>query len=86
MPRKPKADANHAPARYDRLKGGTVKAVQLLVTLDEHGRLWEAVLIGVRWATPWTMLLGLIEAFLLGALGAWGITAVYRAFPHRLTR
>jgi len=49
-------------------------------------RFWEALLIGVRWATPWTLLLGLIEAFLLGALGAWGITAVYRAFPHRLTR
>jgi hypothetical protein len=49
-------------------------------------RLWEALLIGVRWAKPWTMLLGLMEAFLLGALGAWGITAIYRAFPHRLTR
>ena len=49
-------------------------------------RLWEALLIGVRWATPWTMLLGLIEAFFLGAIGAWGITAVYRAFPHRPTR
>jgi len=49
-------------------------------------RFWEALLIGVRWATPWTLLLGLIEAFLLGALGAWGITAVYRALPHRLSR
>ena len=42
MPRKPKVEANHAPPRYDRLKGGTKKAIQLLVGVEDHGRLWEA--------------------------------------------
>jgi len=49
-------------------------------------RLWEVLVIRVRWATPWTVLFGLIEAFLLGALGAWGITAVYRTFSRRIHR
>jgi cation transport ATPase len=76
------------------LVGSLLAAIYILgVVLDllfpnqlQLHRLWEALLIGVRWAKPWTMLLGLMEAFLLGALGAWGITAIYRAFPHRLTR
>ena len=76
------------------LVGSLLAAVYILgVVLDllfpnefQLYRLWEALLIGVRWATPWTMLLGLIEAFLLGTLGTWGIAAIYYAFPHRLTR
>ena len=46
-------------------------------------RLWEQVLIGVAWAVPWTLLLGLVEAFLYGAIGAWAFTRLYRALPVR---
>jgi cation transport ATPase len=47
-------------------------AVALLVpALFQVTRLWEQLLFGVRWATPWTLLLGLGEMFLAGAIGAW---------------
>jgi cation transport ATPase len=47
-------------------------AVALLFpALFEIARLWEILLLGVRWATPWTLLLGLVEMFLAGAIGAW---------------
>jgi len=46
-------------------------AVALLFpSLFQIARLWE-MLLGVRWATPWTLLLGLAEMFLVGAIGAW---------------
>ena len=46
--------------------------VALLVpSLFQLTRLWEQLLLGVRWATPWTLLLGLTEMFLVGAIGAW---------------
>ena len=46
-------------------------AVALLFPwLFQIARLWE-MLLGVRWATPWTLLLGLAEMFLAGAIGAW---------------
>lgn len=40
---------------------------------------WETLLIGVRWAAPWTLLLGLIEVFLAGALAGWAFALVRRA-------
>ena len=47
-------------------------AVALLFpSLFQIARLWEMLLLGVRWATPWTLLLGLAEMFLVGAIGAW---------------
>ena len=46
-------------------------------------RLWERVLLGVSWAVPWTLVLGLVEAFLYGAIGAWAFAALYRALPGR---
>jgi cation transport ATPase len=46
--------------------------VALLVpALFQVTRLWEQLLLGVRWATPWTLLLGLGEMFIAGAIGAW---------------
>src|SRR5581483_4125460 len=33
-------------------------------------RLWERVLVGVTWASPWTLVLGVVECFLYGAIGA----------------
>lgn len=47
--------------------------------------LWEMILPGVVWASGWTLLLGLVEAFLYGALGAWLLGAIYQALtPHAL--
>jgi len=46
-------------------------------------RLWERVFLGVTWAVPWTLLLGLVEAFLYGAIGAWAFAVLYRALPGR---
>jgi cation transport ATPase len=46
-------------------------AVALLMpSLFQVTRLWEMLLLGVRWAAPWTLLLGLGEMFLAGAIGA----------------
>ena len=44
-------------------------------------RVWETLLIGVRWDVPWTLPLGLIEVFLAGALAGWAFTLVRRAGP-----
>lgn len=44
-------------------------------------RLWEQVLIGVAWARPETLLLGMVETFLYGALGAWLLATLYRGLP-----
>lgn len=46
-------------------------------------RVWELLLIGVRWATPWTLLLGLVEAFVYGLFGGWAVAALYNALPGR---
>jgi len=46
-------------------------------------RFWEWALIGVSWAAPWTVPIGLIEAFLYGALVAWVLTTIRRALPGR---
>jgi cation transport ATPase len=46
-------------------------------------RLWERLLLGVTWAVPWTLLLGLVEAFLYGAIGAWAFARLYRALSGR---
>jgi cation transport ATPase len=44
-------------------------------------RLWEQVLIGVSWARPETLLLGLVQTFLYGAFVAWLLVSIYRALP-----
>jgi cation transport ATPase len=46
-------------------------------------RLWERVLLGVTWAVPWTLLLGLVETFLYGVIGAWAFARLYRTLPGR---
>ncbi len=55
----------------------------LFPSLFQTYRFWENVLIGVAWAVPWTLLIGLIETFLLGALVIWACMAVYQALPGR---
>jgi cation transport ATPase len=49
-------------------------------------RLWEQVLIGVTWSAPWTLLLGLVEVFLYGAIGAWAFAALYQRLRGRVSR
>jgi cation transport ATPase len=49
--------------------------------LFQTRRFWEMLLIGVRWGTPWTLLLGLVEVFLFGALAGWAFTLVRRVGP-----
>lgn len=51
----------------------------LFPSLFQTYRLWERLLIGVHWRVPWTLLLGLIEVFLFGALAGWAFTLVSRA-------
>ena len=41
--------------------------------------LWNRILISFDWPSPWTIVLGLVEAFLYGALGVWAFTNVYNA-------
>lgn len=48
--------------------------------LQTH-RFWEALLIGVRWSAPWTLLLGLVEVFLYGALAGWAFARIHHAAP-----
>ena len=43
----------------------------LFPSLFQTYRFWEVLLFGVRWTVPWTLLLGLIEVFLAGALAGW---------------
>ena len=58
----------------------------LFPSLFQTYRLWENVLIGVAWAVPWTLPIGLIEAFLIGALVIWACIAVYQALPDRASQ
>ena len=58
-----------------------IAADLLLPNQAQMHRLWELLLIGVSWAAPWTLLLGLIEVFLYGAVGVWTFAAIYRALP-----
>jgi len=59
-------------------------AVALLFPkLFQIARLWEMLLLGVRWTTPWTLVLGLGEMFLLGAIGAWVVAELsYTVHSH----
>jgi cation transport ATPase len=49
-------------------------------------RLWERVLVGVTWAAPWTLLLGVAECFLYGAFGAWVVAGLFQAGPSHAHR
>lgn len=49
-------------------------------------RLWERVLVGVAWATPWTLVLGVVESFLYGAAGAWIFAGLFQAGLSRIHR
>ena len=49
-------------------------------------RLWERVLVGVTWATPWTLVLGLVESFLYGAVGAWILAGLFQAGKNHIHR
>jgi Cu+-exporting ATPase len=60
-----------------------VVAALLFPAVFQMYRFWEAILIGVDWTNRWTLPLGLAEAFLYGALGAWLLIAIYRAVPAR---
>lgn len=46
-------------------------------------RFWQLVLIGFDWTNGLTLPLGLIEAFLYGAIGGWSFAALYNALPGR---
>lgn len=45
--------------------------------------IWEFLFAGFDWANPWTLLLGLVKAFLYGAFGAWFLAVTYNALPKR---
>ncbi len=45
--------------------------------------IWGYLFIGFDWTNPWTLLLGLVEAFLYGALGTWFLAVTYNALPKR---
>lgn len=45
--------------------------------------IWAYLFIGFDWTNPWTLLLGLVEAFLYGALGTWFLAVTYNALPKR---
>lgn len=49
-------------------------------------RFWELVLVGFDWANRWSLPLGLVEAFLLGALGAWALAVLYNALSVQTGR
>jgi cation transport ATPase len=63
-----------------------IAADLLFPGLFQTYRFWEALLIGVRWSAPWTLLLGLVEVFLSGTLVGWAFTLVRRAGPAPVTR
>lgn len=44
--------------------------------------LWEIIFVNFDWTNPWTLLLGLIQAFMYGAFGAWSFTVIYQALPE----
>ena len=54
----------------------------LFPSLFQTYRFWENVLIGVAWTVPWTLLIGLFETFLIGALVIWAGMAIYQALPR----
>jgi cation transport ATPase len=58
----------------------------LFPSLFQTYRFWENVLIGVAWATPWSLLIGLIETFLMGVLVIWAGMALYQALPGQSVR
>ena len=45
--------------------------------------IWGYLFVGFDWTNPWTLLLGLVEAFLYGALGTWLLAVTYNALPKR---
>jgi cation transport ATPase len=45
--------------------------------------LWEILFVGFDWTQPWTLLLGLVEAFLYGAFGAWSLTVIFNTLNNR---
>jgi len=45
--------------------------------------IWGYLFVGFDWTNPWTLLLGLVEAFLYGALGTWFLAVTYNALPKR---
>ena len=49
-------------------------------------RFWELLLVGVDPARHWSLALGLLEAFLYGALGGWVFAGIYNLLaPRRAT-
>jgi cation transport ATPase len=58
----------------------------LVPSLFQVTRLWEQLLFGVRWATPWTLLLGLGEMFIAGAIGAWVVTELSHSIHSHALR
>ena len=53
----------------------------LFPSLFQLYRFWEWALIGVSWARPWTVPIGIVETFLYGALLAWALFTIRRALP-----
>lgn len=55
----------------------------LFPTWLQMERFWETLLVGVRWGTPWTLLLGLGETLLYGAVVGWAVATLYNRLPSR---
>jgi cation transport ATPase len=41
-------------------------------------RIWEQVLVGVTWNSPWTLVLGAVESFLYGVIGGWILARLFQ--------
>jgi copper chaperone CopZ len=55
----------------------------LFPNVTQMDRVWELLLIGVTWAEPRMLVLGLAEIFVYGALGSGAFAALYNLLPAR---
>jgi cation transport ATPase len=58
-------------------------ADQLFPDLFQLDRFWDWMLIGVSWLRPWSVPIGIVEAFLYGALLAWVVITIRSALSGR---
>lgn len=45
--------------------------------------LWEILFVNFDWTHRWTLLPGVIQAFVYGAFGAWSFAMIYNTLPDR---
>lgn len=51
--------------------------------LETMAKIWEAILPGFTWLTPWSVVLGLVEAFLYGVYVAVVFVPLFNYFEGR---